>query len=359
MRHLLAAICIVSFGVPVTVMSAPIADAAGHQVGAVRFIRHGLGVQPPGGRSVAGRVRMPLFNNYGLRTGASEEASVGFRDGTMLHINQRTDAVITSPSVTKVRQGEVDEDLAPGADHRIQTAAAVASAIGTNFLVRIIGRSSYVMVLHGAVLVANPQGTVVVKSNQGSLVIPGQAPEPAYPVDAGTATGWIGSLPNPHLPQNVALDSSGGFIAGFSSQYSAAGTNDYGPVPYGLAANLIDGRLDAGWESDTGHPSQQFVTVGFAGKKVKKVSAVFIDPAATQGDPAASDLRQFAIAVSSTGTAATDFHTVLTGECKQKNAMQRFKLPAHTSARYLQLLAQNNYGDPRRVAVAELEVVSP
>ena len=359
MRSIAVALTMTALASSTVAIQPEAARAAGQEVGNVRFIRHGLGVQPPGGRSVSGRVSMPLFNHYGLRTGASDQASVGFRDGTMLHMNQRTDAVITSATVTQVRHGEVDEELAPGTDHRIQTAAAVASAIGTNFLVRIIGTSSYVMVLHGAVLVANPQGSVVVKSNQGSLVIPGQAPEPAYPVDAGTATGWIGSLPNPHLPTNIALDASGGFIAGFSSQYSAAGANDYGPVPYGLASNLIDGRLDAGWESETGHPTDQTVTLGFLGKKVRAVSAIEIDPAATQGDPAASDLRQFEIRVSTAGTAAADFHTVLQRTCKQKNSLQRFVLPSATRARYVQLFARTNYGDPKRVAAAEMEVVSP
>jgi hypothetical protein len=101
------------------------------------------------------------------------------------------------------------------------------------------------------------------------------------------------------------------------------------------------------------------VTLGFLGKKVRAISAVEIDPAATQGDPAGSDLRQFEIRVSTTGAAAADFHTVLQGVCKQKNSLQRFGLPRGTRARYVELFARSNYGDPRRVAAAELEVVSP
>jgi hypothetical protein len=335
------------------------AHAASPAVGSVSFIRHGLQVRPPGKSSHAGKVKMSLFQRYELHTGTSDQASIGFSDGTVMHMNAQTDAVLTSPHVTTVHGGEVDEDLAPGADHQVQTSAAIASAIGTNFLVRIVGPASYFMVLHGAVQVSNPYGTVVVKHDQGSLVIPGQPPQPAYPVDAGTATSWINTMPVTHLPENVALDASGGTIAGFSSQYVASSRSDYGPFPFGLAANLIDGRLDVGWESATGQPSNQWVKVGLPGAALYTVSEVLIDPAATQGDPAASDLKDFQILVSTATSADADFHVVLSGTCSQSSALQKFGLPAGTKARYVEIKALDNYGDPSRIAVAELEVVSP
>jgi hypothetical protein len=329
------------------------------QLGSVKFIRHGLHVQPPGSADRNGTLKMPLFQRYRLRTGAADQASIGFRDGTVLHMNSHTDAQLTSPTMTRVSSGEVDEVLVPGTSHSVQTNAAVASAIGTNFMVRIVGPGSYFMVVHGAVLVSNQFGSVVVKHNQGSLVIPGQPPQPAYPVDAGTATTWVDSMPTPKLPENIALDASGGSITGFSSQYVAASSSDYGPFPFGLAANLIDGRLDVGWESNTGLPANQWVKIGFQNGATYLITAVQIDPAATQGDPSASDMKQFEILVSTTGTDDADFHTVLRGTCMQQNALQRFSVPPGTHARYLELLAVDNYGDPKRVAVSELEVISP
>jgi hypothetical protein len=214
-------------------------------------------------------------------------------------------------------------------------------------------------VLHGAVQVSNAFGTVVVEHNQGSLVIPGQPPQPAYPVDAGTATSWINTMPAPHLPENVALDSSGGTIDGFSSEYSASSRSDYGPFPFGLAANLIDGRLDVGWESASGRPSNQWVKVALANDALFPITKVLIDPVATQGDTAASDLKDFEILVSTASSADADFHTVLRGRCTQKNSLQTFALPAGTQARHVEIRALDNYGDPNRVAIAELEVVSP
>src|SRR5437588_6075831 len=70
--------------------------AAG-QLGEVKAIKNGLGVQPPGKGQQKGAVHMRLFNSYGLHTGKSELASVGFKDGTILHLNQQTDAVLRSP----------------------------------------------------------------------------------------------------------------------------------------------------------------------------------------------------------------------------------------------------------------------
>jgi hypothetical protein len=307
----------------------------------------------------AGVLKMQLFQRYRLRTGRSDQASIGFKDGTVLHMNSGTDAELTSPSVTVVRGGEVDEDLTPGASHAVQTSAALATAIGTNFLVRIVGDGSYFMVLHGAVQVSNQFGTVVVKHNQGSLVVPGQPPQPAYPVDAGSATAWIASMPNPRLPENIALDASGGSIAGFSSQLVAAASSDYGPFPFGLATNLIDGRLDVGWESDTGQPANQWVKVALPGGTVHHISAVAIDPAATQGGPIASELKGFQILVSTATEADADFHLVFHGTCAPGYSLQKFTLPIGTTARFVELRALDNQGDPHRVAAAELEVIGP
>jgi hypothetical protein len=302
---------------------------------------------------------MALFSHYGLQTAASQRASIAFRDGTVLHLDARSDVVLNSPHMTQVRGGQVDEELAPGANHQVQTSTAVATAIGTNFLVRIVGQGSYFMVLHGAALIHNALGSVVVKSNQGSLVLPGQAPQPAYPIDAGTATDWIGSLPNPNLGENIALDTSGGRIVGVSSDAGGMGKGEYGAIPYGAAANLIDGRLDAGWESASGTVAGQWVKVGFSGDAVQPVSEVIVDPATWASEPTTTYLKDFEIRVSTATTDAYDFHVVLHATCRQSATLQHFKLPSGTSARYVQLVALSNYGSPLHVGVAELEVVSP
>lgn len=122
------------------------------QLAQVKFIARGLTVQPPRGRAVKGKMNMLLFGHYGLQTGTGERASIEFRDGTILHMNERTDAVLSSPHVTFVKDGVVDEAVVPGSNHRVQTAAAIAAAVGTNFQIRISTSSlkaSFTMVLRG------------------------------------------------------------------------------------------------------------------------------------------------------------------------------------------------------------------
>jgi hypothetical protein len=323
------------------------------QLAQVKFIARGLTVRPPRGRSIKGTKNMPLFGQYGLQTGTGERASIGFRDGTILHMNQRTDAVLRSPHVTFVQGGVVDEAVAPGSNHKVQTAAAIAAAIGTNFLVKIVGGASYFMVLHGAVVVSNRYGSVTVKNNQGALVVPGQAPQPAYPVDATTATDWTRGMPAPNIGENIALDANGGYVAGYSSQHESAHQGASWDAPL-----VIDGQLSTGWETARGKARDQWIKIGFRGNRTFRIAKVLIDPAATQGDPATADLKNFEIRTSTGGLTDASFTTVLRGTCRQGNYLQSFTLPKPVRARYVELYALDNHGNQRRIAVAELEVVA-
>jgi hypothetical protein len=321
------------------------------QLAQVKFIARGLTVQPPRGRAVKGEMNMPLFGHYGLQTGTGERASIGFHDGTILHMNQRTDAVLSSPHVTFVKDGVVDEAVAPGSNHRVQTAAAIAAAVGTNFLVKLVGGASYFMVIHGAVVVSNRYGSVVVKNNQGALVVPGQAPQPAYPVDATTATDWTRGMPTPNVGENIALDANGGYVAGYSSQHESTSRGASWDAPL-----LIDGQLSTGWETAKGKVRNQWVKIGFTGTGLFRITKVLIDPAATQGDPATADLKNFEIRISTSSLKAS-FTTVLRGTCRQGNYLQSFTLPKPVRVRFVELYALDNYGSRSRLAVAELEVV--
>ena len=200
--------------------SAPRAAAKAH-LAQVRAIQKGLAVTPPHKKPVKGRNKMPLDNQYALRTQAQQRASLGFRDGTVLHMNQLTSLVLQSPHLTRLVKGEVVEELAPGTDHQVQTAAATASAIGTEFDGRWGGGTSRYIVVEGALLVKNQYGTVLVKANQETTVRKGHAPTPPKAVDAQAAVSWTKSLPAVNLGQNVALDANGGSVASVSSQDTA------------------------------------------------------------------------------------------------------------------------------------------
>src|SRR5690242_8164432 len=71
----------------------------------VRAIQRGLSVQPPKRPAVAGKKRMPLYSQYLLRTKRQQRASLAFADGTILHLNQLTSALLR-PHLTLLQQGE-------------------------------------------------------------------------------------------------------------------------------------------------------------------------------------------------------------------------------------------------------------
>jgi tripartite motif-containing protein 71 len=315
----------------------------------VRFIERGLGVQPPRAAMHHGKLHDPLFTQYSLRTQRSQKASIGFHDGTVIHLNENTDAILTSPHTTVVHAGEIAEYLAPGSDHHVQTATAVASAIGTTYDVRIVAGQSIFVVLHGALQVQNRRGTVLVTTNHQTTVRQGTPPTPPSPVDARAVFAWTDGIPTPDLGEDVSLDANGGRIIASSSQRSGT---------VGAVEHIHDGLLSQGWQSAPGTVSRQSVTVGFLGGASYRVGSVIIDPAATDGAPASEDLKRFAIRVSTTDTAASSFTTVLTGTCKQQARLQQFPFPVPVRARYVQLVVQSNYGDPSRVAVAEWEVAA-
>src|SRR5947209_7007529 len=79
---------------------------AQQRIAQVRFIVHGLQVQPAGGSLSRAHLKQPLFPAAFVRTRASEKASLGFFDGSELHINQRTDLVLRSTNLAVLKRGE-------------------------------------------------------------------------------------------------------------------------------------------------------------------------------------------------------------------------------------------------------------
>jgi ferric-dicitrate binding protein FerR (iron transport regulator) len=173
----------------------PAQAAAPQLVATVRSIQGGLGVIPPHARSEPGRVKEPLFAAYGLRTVASQRASIRFVDQSELYINQRSDVVLRSGNVTAVTRGEVAVTDAPGTHHQVVTATAVAAAVGTIFDVFITPKSpeyaprqlntgyqtlpagtTTVSVVTGTVMVSNQYGSVTVLPGFWTHVKPGAAP---------------------------------------------------------------------------------------------------------------------------------------------------------------------------------------
>ena len=257
LRTLIAATAIVAISfLPAGVQARSNTAKSAPALGEVHFIHHHLFLQPPGKRIGKGHIQQALFNRYRAMTKRGDLASVAFRDGTLLHFNQNTDATFRSSSLTYVKKGVIDQQVAPGTNHQVQTATAVASAVGTNFGIKTTKKKSLFFVLEGSLLVQNKYGSVYVQNGQATTVGKGHAPKKPVPYDAASALAWLTKLPPTRPPPdpNIALAANGGHILGASSQDSTTGA----------AAGAIDGRLDSGWSSASGQVTNQSLKVGFA-----------------------------------------------------------------------------------------------
>lgn len=184
--------------------------AAPAAIANVRVIVHRLAVAPPHRQAAAGRVQQPLFPSYELRTAAPDRASLAFADRSVLHMNHDTDLVLRSAKLTTLSRGEVAINDAPGAHHSVQSASAVAAAIGTLYDVRIgrIAGNAYaatptpsfpagtttVSVVTGTVRVQNRFGTVTVQPGEWTHVAPGKAPTRPTKHNARQDVAWTSTI---------------------------------------------------------------------------------------------------------------------------------------------------------------------
>jgi streptogramin lyase len=336
--------CAILFAVPHLDEAHFAAAASAKSVARVRFIDHGLLVRPPQRSQQAGKVNMPLYDGYLLRTQARQRASIRFRDGTTLQINQLTDAILQNPHLTLVNRGEVEEILRPGTTHSIQAASAIAAALGTKFDIKVQGRRGTIVVISGAVEVRDRQGVVEVSKNHQTIVEQGKAPTHPTKVDAGKVIAWVKGIPAPNLGENLALPANGGQVVAATSER-----------PGHEGSRINDGRLDSSWETGVGKVSNQSITIGFEGAKKYLVSGVVIDPAAV-GAASSTDLKDFEIQISTNGTDDRDFLAIFSGTLKPANELQSFSFRP-TPTRYLRLVAKSNNGSTEGISVAELEIV--
>jgi hypothetical protein len=350
-------------------------------VASVFWIEKGLAVQPPRQKASKGKKGQKLYNRYGVQTSRGQRAALSFPDDSQLHLNQQTAIVLRTPHLTQVTRGTVDQQVEPGTTHQVQTASAVASAIGTEFEVKVTrvkkeakGKKAKkprkrllvvteVAVKEGVVDVTNAQGEVVVHAGEETTVVQGQAPSPPATVDTTRLFAWTSVIPPPDKPtgKNVVLQDNGGHVIAASSQSPdsrlTARRSAHQAVSGYAAANINDGSLATGWSSDHGKSTSQWVLLGFGKGAAYPISAVVIDPAATGSHPAANDARDFELWVSPSGTDPSSFTRVLTGTLQQAASLQRFTLDQPVLAQYVKLVLLNNYGGDA-IDVAELEVVS-
>ena len=177
------------------------AQAKASPLGSVRYIHHGLSVQAPHHKAGHGKVKQKLYAAYHLATKHAQLASLSFKDGSTLHVNQNTDLTLRSVHATYVKSGEVDV-IDHGAHHQVVTAAATASAIGTEYDVRVVrgtGRtvSVIVTVVSGIVMVTTSQGSQQITSGQQVTVTSDGTISRPTSVDAARVIAWTAPIPPP------------------------------------------------------------------------------------------------------------------------------------------------------------------
>lgn len=316
--------------------------------GAIAEVRKVIGsLQMKRGRSAWKQVDVgtQLRAKDSVRTRGSQRAQIQFCDESTLDVNSKTQVQLTSSADAVVRAGEAAETVSVQSVHTLDTAGVKARPSGGTVDVVSQQSKTTVTAASGVVEVANQKGTVLLKTGQTTNVEQHQKPGAPKPVDATTVIQWTNGLPVPDLGENIALDANGGHVSASSSKGS------HWPV-----GQINDARLDKGWESGAGSVQGQTLTFSFAGNQAYRISDVIIDPAATGGDPAAADLKDFQIRVSNTGTEPSDFVTVAQSTVKQEDVLQGVTLPQAVVAKYVQLVVVSNYGDPTTVAVSEMEI---
>jgi hypothetical protein len=320
----------------------------------VQMILHGLQVAAPKRKYVAGKVKQQLARKWALRTRKRQLAAICLHDGSRLDMNQETNAILTDPTHTRVKTGEIRQFITPGTNHQVVTAEATASAVGTRFDLKVSRTTTSLTVIEGAVLFSAPTGRVVVTTGERSTVRKGKAPTRPVPVNALAATAWTKKLPPPSTaapPENLGLAANGGSVAG-SSGGSGTGSSAVSGDPH----NATDGDPGTAWETNTGSSFGQSITIGLPHGDIYTIAAVALDCAAPGGD-ATRDLKGFTVSVSSTGSDAASFRPVLQSSCGDRLQMQRFDLPSATPAGLVRLTIDSNHGSSVATDLAEFMVI--
>ena len=150
---------------------------------------------------VVARERGALTYGDTMRTGAKGKADVLFANGTKIAMRGGTSIQIVPPAnpndplVIRLFGALSEVFVRPKGNTQIRTAAAIAAARGTEYLVRLVDENTtQVIVTEGSVDFANEQGRVVVEANQQSVARVGQAPTVPVAVDVSGALRWTADV---------------------------------------------------------------------------------------------------------------------------------------------------------------------
>jgi len=165
------------------------------------------------------RERGALTYGDTVRTSAKGKADVLFANGTKIAMRGGTSIQIVPPAnpndplVIRLFGSLSEVFVRPKGNTQIRTAAAIAAARGTEYLVRLVDENTtQVIVTEGSVDFANAQGRVIVEANQQSVARVGQAPTVPVAVDVSGALRWTADVTGLPLEWETpfrSLDASG------------------------------------------------------------------------------------------------------------------------------------------------------
>ncbi len=196
------------------------------------------------------RERGALTYGDTVRTSAKGKADVLFANGTKIAMRGGTSIQIVPPAnpndplVIRLFGSLSEVFVRPKGNTQIRTAAAIAAARGTEYLVRLVDQNTtQVIVTEGSVDFANAQGRVIVEENQQSVARVGQAPTVPVAVDVSGALRWTADVTGLPLEWETpfrSLDASGAARELQIAQRAAADAPQDVKVQQRLAEALYD-----------------------------------------------------------------------------------------------------------------------
>lgn len=184
-----------------------------------------------------------------VRTDAKGKADLLFSNGTRVTMREKSQVQIVapekkdSPLVIRVFGALSEVFVRPKGNTQVKTAAAIAAARGTAFLVRLPDENTAVVtVTEDEVDFWNAQGQVLVAAGQESKATVGAAPTRPVAVDVSGALSWTAEI------AGLPLEYEQFFITPNQSEARRALARSEGAAPSTLPARLEYGRAlyDAG-----------------------------------------------------------------------------------------------------------------
>lgn len=139
-----------------------------------------------------------------LRTGAGVQGRVALRDGSVLHLNERTELTLAAPRQLSLVAGELLAEVAPAAGKPLDlaTGAGTVRVTGTKLNVKVDPAGGTVVdVARGTVEVSAGKGgdaRVEVGAGERAVLRSGEAPRVSLSHDLAEATRWareLGTIP--------------------------------------------------------------------------------------------------------------------------------------------------------------------